>query len=427
MCSGMPRCVAARRTCACVAGGWRAGGMGGLRARTTRAVQTERDRSRLRRRRRRRVRQSARCRSFLTRTGTASGTRRSRRSGCGWSICSTTCSPASTPIRRTRTSCSTGRWPSSTTTSRCARGRGDPPAPGGVGTGVGRAVVHPHGRVPRLRRDHRAQPAARARSRRGVRRRDGRGLPARHVRPRRADAAAAHAVRLRARGRVARRAVVGRSQRVLVVGPDGSTVRAEYLPQGYGNGARLPDDAKALVEAVADFESEWESFLVGPILWMNGTDHLMPQPWLGRVVAEANGLQDDYELVVTSLADHLSRASTDDLPGVDRRAAIGRARQLVDGRHVEPRRRPPGRRRAERALEQLAEPLAALYQPPERWPGALLDEAWLNLIRNSAHDSICVLGRRGVRRRAAPLRRGHPDRRRTRGARAQRSRSDDRR
>src|ERR1043165_9122118 len=46
--------------------------------------------------------------------------------------------------------------------------------------------------------------------------------------------------------------------------PDGSTVRAEYLTQGYGNGARLPDDAKALVASVADFESEWESFLVGP-------------------------------------------------------------------------------------------------------------------------------------------------------------------
>jgi hypothetical protein len=41
-------------------------------------------------------------------------------------------------------------------------------------------------------------------------------------------------------------------------------------------------------------------------------------------------------------------------------------------------------------LEQLAEPLAALYQPSSRWPGALLDEAWLNLIRNSAHDSICA-------------------------------------
>ena len=37
--------------------------------------------------------------------------------------------------------------------------------------------------------------------------------------------------------------------------PDGSTVRAEYLPVGYGNGAALPDDAKALVRRVEDHET----------------------------------------------------------------------------------------------------------------------------------------------------------------------------
>ncbi len=84
--------------------------------------------------------------------------------------------------------------------------------------------------------------------------------------------------------------------------PDGSTVRAEYLVQGYGNGAYLPDDAKALVGAIEDFEGDWKDVLAGPILWMNGTDHLVPQLRLGRLVAEANTLQDDYELEVTSLA-----------------------------------------------------------------------------------------------------------------------------
>ena len=51
------------------------------------------------------------------------------------------------------------------------------------------------------------------------------------------------------------------------------------------------------------------------MLLMNGTDHQMPQPWLGRVVAEANAMQDDYEFVVTSLA------------GVPARAADRRARR----------------------------------------------------------------------------------------------------
>src|SRR5450631_3192056 len=72
-------------------------------------------------------------------------------------------------------------------------------------------------------------------------------------------------------------------------GPDGSTVRAEYLPVGYGNGAALPDDAKALVRRVAAHEAELGGLLPDrdtPLLLMNGTDHQVPQAWLGRVVAE---------------------------------------------------------------------------------------------------------------------------------------------
>src|SRR5436309_12265645 len=38
--------------------------------------------------------------------------------------------------------------------------------------------------------------------------------------------------------------------------PDGSTVRAEYLPVGYGNGAAVPDDAKALLARIRAHEQE---------------------------------------------------------------------------------------------------------------------------------------------------------------------------
>ena len=77
--------------------------------------------------------------------------------------------------------------------------------------------------------------------------------------------------------------------------PDGSTVRAEYLLEGYGNGAALPDDAKDLVAMVERFERDHQPFLLdGALLWMNGTDHLLPKPWLGRVIDEANEAQDDY-------------------------------------------------------------------------------------------------------------------------------------
>ena len=94
------------------------------------------------------------------------------------------------------------------------------------------------------------------------------------------------------------------------VSPDGSEVRAEYLPTGYGNGARVPREADALVAQVDEFARLHDRLLDrGPVLWMNGTDHLLPQPWLAEVVAKANATQDRWHLQVTSLEDHLRHAA----------------------------------------------------------------------------------------------------------------------
>jgi alpha-mannosidase len=175
--------------------------------------------------------------------------------------------------------------------------------------------------------------------------------------------------------------------------PDGSTVRAEYLRVGYGNGAAVPDDAKAFVRRVAAHEAELGSFLLepaSPILWMNGTDHQTPQPWLGRVVAEANGLQHDYRFVITSLPEYLTAAPAVGLPGWRGELRSGARANLLMGvasNRVDVKQ---AAARAERALEQQAEPLCALWMPAELWPKAQLDLAWLEVIRNSAHDSICA-------------------------------------
>jgi mannosylglycerate hydrolase len=172
--------------------------------------------------------------------------------------------------------------------------------------------------------------------------------------------------------------------------PDGSSVRAEYLPQGYGNGSALPDDAKAFARAVQTYVDHWGDLLDGPVLWMNGTDHQMPQPWLGRVVAEANDVQDELELRVTSLAEHLAAAPRDGLPvwrGELRSGARANVLMGVTSNRVDVR---AAAARAERALLQGAEPLSALYLAPDRWPAPLLDEAWRGVILNSAHDSVCA-------------------------------------
>ena len=174
--------------------------------------------------------------------------------------------------------------------------------------------------------------------------------------------------------------------------PDGSRVRAEYLRGGYSNGESIPDDAKALVGRIRGWEAEIAHALPpgGGILFMNGTDHQVPQPWLGRVVAEANGLQDDYRLVITSLAEYLVDAPIERLPtwagelrsGARANVLMGVASNRVDVKQAAAR--------AERAVERLAEPLCALFLPPTAWPEALLQTAWLQLVRNAAHDSVCA-------------------------------------
>lgn len=172
--------------------------------------------------------------------------------------------------------------------------------------------------------------------------------------------------------------------------PDGSTVRAEYLPDGYGNGASLPTDAKQLVAAIDRFAARHHDLITGPLLWLNGTDHLLPQPWLGRVVAEANDIQDDYELHIGPLADALRRAPTEGLATwTGELRSGGRANLLmgVTSNRVDVKQAAAA---AERWIERCAEPLSALYLRPDEWPAPFLDEAWTAMIRNAAHDSICA-------------------------------------
>jgi mannosylglycerate hydrolase len=174
------------------------------------------------------------------------------------------------------------------------------------------------------------------------------------------------------------------------VAPDGSTVRAEYLLTGYSEGASIASDAKQLVRRLEAYEDQHRSFLLGPILLMNGTDHQEPQPWLGRVVEEANSIQDRFELAITSLEEALDGAATTGLPTWDGELRSGARANLLMGvasNRVDVKQ---AAARSERALERLAEPLSTLFLPPERYPGPMLAIAWREMVRNSAHDSICA-------------------------------------
>jgi hypothetical protein len=175
--------------------------------------------------------------------------------------------------------------------------------------------------------------------------------------------------------------------------PDGSTVRAEYLPVGYANGAYLPDDPDAFFRRLQAHEAEVAAFLDDastPLLLMNGNDHQPAQLRMPALLAATNAVQDHFELRQSSLAEHLAAAPTENLPhwnGELRSGARTNVLMSVLSNRVDIK---VAATVAERSLERVAEPLAALWLPEGGWPARELDEAWLALIHNSAHDSICA-------------------------------------
>jgi len=170
--------------------------------------------------------------------------------------------------------------------------------------------------------------------------------------------------------------------------PDGTRVRATYLAEGYGNGARHPGSGAELVAQVAAFRAGNGHRVGEDVLWMNGTDHQLPQPDLAELVAQANDVGPD-RYIITSLTDHLAAVPDVAIPtwrgelrsGARANLLMGVASCRVDVKQAAAQ--------AERWLERVAEPLAACWLPPERWPAAFLAIAWKEVVRNAAHDSIC--------------------------------------
>ena len=166
--------------------------------------------------------------------------------------------------------------------------------------------------------------------------------------------------------------------------PDGSTVRAEYLPYGYGNAAYLlevPGQLGRGLEAVR--ESHRDFFGDDPILAMFGTDHMQPLPRLTELLEESGA-----EVQVSTLPDYL--AGLDGRPGVQRwhgeLRSSARANMLMGTLSARLDLK-AAMAHAERALTRYAEPFQALYG--SAWPERLLELGWRRVLENSAHDSIC--------------------------------------
>ena len=175
--------------------------------------------------------------------------------------------------------------------------------------------------------------------------------------------------------------------------PDGSRVRAEYLYGSYSNGRDLPDDAKQLVARAHGYEMELGPARLpgGSLLLMNGTDHQLPQPWLGR--GRRRGEPDPGRLPLRRhVARRVPARATD--RGTARRGAVSCApARAPTCSWASPRTASTSTRRAPpRSARSNAAPsrCSALFLAPERYPTRLLDVAWRKLVLNSAHDSSCA-------------------------------------
>jgi mannosylglycerate hydrolase len=169
-------------------------------------------------------------------------------------------------------------------------------------------------------------------------------------------------------------------------GLDGSEVRTEYLPRGYGNAAhvfadpeRLADELEALCEAMRSF------FDGDPLLAMYGNDHTEPDPGLMELVET---VRDRVAIELKTLPGYFTVSDTGRRPqrwvGELRSGARANLLMGVTSARIDLK---AACARAERMLERYAEPLQALHGPV--WPERMLELAWSRVLENSAHDSIC--------------------------------------
>lgn len=175
--------------------------------------------------------------------------------------------------------------------------------------------------------------------------------------------------------------------------PDGSLVRAEYLPAGYSNAAYLFDDPSEVPAKVHDFVVRMQPWYGGDeILAMYGTDHTSPAPDLLEMLALPDGPPDGPQMHVGTLTDYVlgREGSQEQLPTWHGELRSHSRANILPGVISARGHLKLAMSRAERMVERYAEPWAALHS--RTWPENYLDMAWQRLIASACHDSVTGCG-----------------------------------
>ncbi len=169
-----------------------------------------------------------------------------------------------------------------------------------------------------------------------------------------------------------------------------------YMPGGYGNASRFPDEYDEFVEAVKERVDELRPFSPVPVyLLMNGSDHLFPQSFVHDFVERLATEGTDISLgVVSEYVSALEHAIKE----------AGYTPPTYVGEFRSPARAPllPNtysarmwiklwNQKVEDMLCMTAEPIWSYiwFHLQEEYPTRFLTTAWRWLLRNHPHDSIC--------------------------------------
>ncbi|HYJ68969.1 MAG TPA: hypothetical protein VEX15_15070 [Nocardioidaceae bacterium] len=174
------------------------------------------------------------------------------------------------------------------------------------------------------------------------------------------------------------------------IAPDGSDVRTEYLPGGYGNGADLFGDGSAgeRLAVLRKRMSPW--FDDEAMLAMYGTDHSAPLPTLVADIEELNAA--GGAVLLRTLSDYVTTRDPDEagLPEVAGELRSHARANILPGVFSVRTHLKRSMSAAERMVERYAEPWSALWPPSDVRP--FLDMAWQRLVDCSCHDSVTGCG-----------------------------------
>ena len=172
--------------------------------------------------------------------------------------------------------------------------------------------------------------------------------------------------------------------------PNGSVARTVFLTEGYYlNPLHGPDWATALPALLQRIAARRAPGVGGPLLLPHGGDHLAPSAALAARLGQFNVSQDDFELRLCTLAQHVDAALA--APG-PRQALNGELRHntqafvlpdVLSTRRYLKLAHQAAEDRLLGELEPLLAQLSCTAGP------AALHGAWRLLIEQQAHDSIC--------------------------------------